>query len=309
MKTFKQYLKEATVGSGDLYHSTHTNHLVDMLKDNAIRLTYSSAVEAEPMKEPKNPFFLSTSRTMFGKYRHSGDYKTDTFGGVVTINLSIDSLKRYGVKLSDFDYWGPSFNKLPNFKEEEEVRLFYSKDKLAPLNKFVDSIHIFVAGREYNHRPFDLRAIYEASKTVNVPIYYYENMQAFKSQRTQYAIKDVPAYIQGLTFDPSTAEYYGRSNEYTQQDREKGDTLITNLLKIYKGQYDPEDKEQYKLYRNLTAIDGPQIISSAFHNAFRAHPEQFPEWHREVLKSGSKNTKEFVNKIIDKVVKDRDNTR
>lgn len=298
MKSFQSFCLESTIGSGNLYHATGATQLVSMLQDDAIRFTYSSAVQAEPMKYPKHPFFLSTSRTMFGKYVHHGDYKTDSFSSDVIINLSIDKLRKYGVKLFDFDYWGPSFNKLSQFREEEEVRIFYNKPKLSPMNRFVDSIHVYVGGDGYGYRPFAVRESYELSKRLNVPIYYYENLQGFKSQRTTYAIKNVGSYINGLSFDPETEGFYNTRRRVHRRD--EANLLITNLLKIYNGEYDQTDKEQYRLFRTLTAFDGPQIISSNFHNAFREHPENFTEWHRAMIKSGSKNTQEFVKKIINK---------
>ena len=311
MKTFKQYFEESAEGMGNLYHNTGIVVLFNMLRDNAIRLTYSSAIESEEMKYKKHPFFLSTARVKFGKHAMGGNFKSDYFSQVM-VNIDKAKLRKYGIKYEDWDYWGDNFKSLPSFREEEEVRIFSSDDRLAPLNKFVDSIHVFISKDNQEVNRYYLEKIAELQNSVNIPIYFYENPTAYKTQQTKLAVKDITSVLNAMA--PVGAE----DNEYfdarlnTNRARESGDFLIKTLLKIYNGQYDKNNEapgpDKYtterRIFDYLYSYDGLYSILSDFHGAMRNHPPAFKQWHKAMLKAGATNTKEFV-KIIQKVTQEK----
>lgn len=301
----RDYVLEKTEGLGNLYHATDLSKLSKIMSDNAIRLTFASAVGSEILEDEKNPFFLSTSRQKFGRYASGGDFKTKYFTNV-TIDIDIDKLKRYGVKFKDWDYWGDEYKSLPSFKEEQEIRIMYNKDTLEPLYKFVDSIHVYVGGDNKEYIRYHMEYINSLKDKVNVPVYFYDNANAFKMQRTEYAITDINEFLRDFPeLEPEDSERFNVNKKNKERDR--GDFLIKTLLKIYNGTYDKDNPDvgpdkytnEDRIFKYLVSFDGMSSIMSDFHNAFRHHPPAFKQWASEMRKAGVKNTKDFVKLIQD----------
>tara|TARA_R110000822_G_scaffold138956_1_gene276551 strand:+ start:509 stop:1480 length:972 start_codon:yes stop_codon:yes gene_type:complete len=303
MKTFKSYVTEKSEGVGNLYHTTALQTLNEIIKDDAIRLTFSSAIESEEISNPNTPFFLSTSRKKFGNYA-SKDFKSEYFPAV-TINIDIDKLKKYGIPFKDWDYWGDSFKKVPDYREEEEVRIFNKDDKLGPLNKFIDEIHVFVSKSEH----FAAHTKHNVQNIINshpkVPIYFYDNALAYKTQRSEFAIKDIGVFVNKLR-SPSDEEAERwtddvRNNKY----RDEGDFLIKTMLKIYAGKFNKDKQDpspsryttEARLFEYVMAYDGIATIMNDFHGAMRHHPPAFKQWDMAMKKAGVSNTRDFVEKI------------
>jgi hypothetical protein len=309
MNTFESFynsiINEKTEGFGNLYHTTNLFNLYHIVKQQNLKLTYSSAIGSEDMKYKKHPFFLSTSRVKFGNYAQGGDFKSEYFSNV-TINIDIHKLKKYGITFKEWDYWGDEFKKIPTFKEEQEVRIFYKEDKL-PINKVVDEIHVFIKKGKKNTVQ-GKNALLFINSQANVPTYFYHDPLAYKTQNTNKAIPDVESALNEIETEKP---YEGDSPNFrsTKKDADKGDFLIKTLLKIYKGNFNKDRQEppvskyttEDRIFETLWSDynGGVSSIMTDFHNVFRQHPPTFKQWHREMMKAGANNTLEFV-KIIQK---------
>ena len=303
MKTFKSYVTEKSEGVGNLYHTTALQTLNEIIKDDAIRLTFSSAIESEEISNPNTPFFLSTSRKKFGNYA-SKDFKSEYFPAV-TINIDIDKLKKYGIPFKDWDYWGDSFKKVPDYREEEEVRIFNKDDKLGPLNKFIDDIHVFVSKSDTfaGHTKHHVQNIINMHP--NVPIYFYDNALAYKTQRNEFAIQNIEAFINELESASEDETERWNDNSRQQSQRDEGDFLIKTMLKIYAGKFNKDKQDpspsryttEARLFEYVMAYDGIATIMNDFHGAMRHHPPAFKQWDMAMKKAGVSNTRDFVEKI------------
>tara|TARA_R110000824_G_scaffold301280_1_gene489283 strand:- start:105 stop:1151 length:1047 start_codon:yes stop_codon:yes gene_type:complete len=315
MKSFKQYVTEKVEGLGNLYHTTSLGALRQIINDNALRLTYSSAIEAETLtlQKPNKPFFLSTSRVKFGNYA-SKDFKSE-YVPDVTINIDIAKLKKYGIPFKDFDYWGQFKGETsPDYREEQEIRIFHNDDKLGPLENFLDSIHIFIkkSGRNIQGVKYSIQQI--RKKNPNVPIYFYDNILAYKTQRSEFAIQDIESYLNTIESAPEEeSENWGDDTPHWLTA--EGDFLIKSLLKIYTGKYN-KDKQapsptryatEEIIFGNLMNVyfdnEGLNSIMTNFHNVTRKHPPAFKQWDMAMKKAGAKDTRAFVKMIQDNALK------
>ena len=314
-KIYFDILWEAVEGEGDLYHATDIFNTLSMLKEDAVKLTLQVGAEGF-LKKAQKLFFLSTSRVKYGRYVHGGNYKHPIKRTLATIDISKANLKRYGVPFSDVDYWGDEFKKLPNFQEEQEVRIFHSTDKLAPISQFVSSIHVCIGLSSADTEIAEniKEALLEIQKWANlrkVPCFFYttdNNSNAYKGQFTQKAISDLPTFLNKFTVTGKQSvedrAYYSNLHQRIQSS---ADSDIENIWNVYVGKIDETNKKQKRLLDTILYYphDALPTLEADFHNAFRKHPPHFKLMAKEMKRLKMTSTREFIKHIIATVEKRR----
>ena len=167
--------------SSVLYHATMLPNLLKILETNQFRLTPDIGTQSERSIRKKNKiYYLSTARSRLGSHHTSGlDYsKTQTL-----LVLDGNKLAQDGFSGKPVDYWGPEFRKVGD-KNEMEDRIFSPKPYIDNAQKYIKEIHIYhnVPDKERYAAKYSkiLRKIAVYAKKYNIPLYVYNDPQAFK---------------------------------------------------------------------------------------------------------------------------------
>jgi hypothetical protein len=157
-----------------LYHVSQIGSVNGILTDNEIRLTPDFGTGAEKEHQPEGKiYYLSTARSKTGGYGYPVS-NAQKQGAMVVFDGR--ALMADGYTGKAVDYWGPEFRKLG--KDEMEDRIFSKKPTIPNASKYIKEIHIlFDTDNEYAAR--NLKALGYKAKRLNVPLYIYDNQQAF----------------------------------------------------------------------------------------------------------------------------------
>jgi hypothetical protein len=168
-----------SVGSPVLYHWTSMHSAQQIMNSGQFRLSTTAGSDFEQkLGREDRPYFLSTSRSRVGDYhRYVGA------GGVMFV-LDADWLRsRYLVK--PVDYWERSWAHAPGRTREAEDRVLSTKSTI-PIDP-VREIHALLTEPDPNRSP-RLRQIALAAKLKKIPIWIYDNPDAWRLQDRRRAL-------------------------------------------------------------------------------------------------------------------------
>lgn len=318
------YLTEHTQA---LYHATYVKPLYEMIKSNSIKLTLSMG--ADSFVNKSKYYYLSAMRVKYGNYA-GGD--SERVGKVVILDLNGDAISRVA-KIRNVDYWGKDFVGVKGYREEQEERIMMDKPELKPLNKYVNSIHVYVGGMD--QYPVTMEHLFYINQNADVKIYFYGkgNETAFKMQRTEKAVTDLNKlydeskfrnprpYV--LVFNKDGIDRVG-SSTYSKEEAEEAikefpsarivhkDDLeklgikktsgmeysLIDFMKVYKGEYTPNKN---KIIYSTSYSDYIDSVMSYIHNLKSNHPEIFNDIVKEMKKVKMRNVREFIKYAIEKI--------
>jgi len=327
------YLTEHT---NALYHATSLHKFASMIKDNAIKLTMSSGSDAT-INQGKY-YYLSAMRVKYGKYAGGSDVSYDTI-----IDLNGTSISHVA-RIRGVDYWGKEFSSSKTFREEQEERIMMDKPELAPMSKYVNSVHVYLAER-YLDNPSGLQLLSYLNETApktGLKVYYYSkgNETAFRMQRTERAIMDLSEFLSSYNLDDvyymvykrdDGTEFIGnhpmtknqalrvseKDNRFIHKDEveasgftvdHSNDSLYDSELLVdflHLYRNEPtEFKNKYSLASEVGYYGFINSIDSDIHNAKFKHRPILREYVKEMKKAKMRNLTEFLKFAIAKIIKD-----
>ena len=213
--------------SQTVYHFSPLYAANEILKQKRFRLTTSLGTKTEKELQPRGTiYYLSTTRSKVGDYTLHSSYKD----GVV-FKLNGDWLNQ-NFKGSPVDYWGGMLAPggfAPNepvglkgrYKEMED-RVFSTKpfiDLPSPATKLIQEIHVLLITDKYSHEkmPIYARGVLLNAKRLGIPVWFYDNKEAFILQNKSKSVPITREMAQTLT-NPK-AEKFGVSHpEWPRRD-------------------------------------------------------------------------------------------
>jgi hypothetical protein len=293
----------------DLYHTTYSTILRDILRSNTIKLAFAAGTSSDQVHMRNKSFFLSTSRMKVSNYARGGAgtklYKSNVH---VTVHLDGGKLSK-NHKIFPMDYWGGT----DPTRSEQEDRIVSNRDKIEGANRFIKGIHIYLPEIKEMERKgkHEKNALYEIEKLGNklsIPVYFYQSIGAYMQHRTTHAIthitpNEVPT--EEFTDDELASEEERRLRGISFNDRYGSDG--EELLNIWNGD-SPSNKKTYDKVINLLKHDWHQeattMIGNDIHNSKGKHPAYLPKLALAIRKSNSKGLRDFIDKVKEKVKND-----
>lgn len=190
------------------YHGLLAVNVLDDLKNNRIPFSNANRTEKDRDKEYKlNKFYKYYLSLQNGKY-NSPYVQNKNFDAILNINLK--KVKDYNSK--NFEIGPVQFPGEPYEAEERIIVKSENISELKPMNKFVESIHIYVLDEIDNMTLTSIwlyKEIIENAFRLNIPLFFYNKLGYFKSQ------------MSGINGD-KLKEYYNKLSE-------KEDKLINDI--------------------------------------------------------------------------------
>jgi hypothetical protein len=296
--------------SGDVYHYTYPNAILNILKTNRINLSSNLGGAAD--QYGNKPFFLSFSRTgsfKLGYGKKGGDSKARIVFDGGKLNTRYKSIP--------VDYWGVKSNSTDiNYRDsfEFEDRLLSDKPTIDNALSYIKRIDMVI--KDMSNYPAYLvgfKKILTLAKQLNVPAFVYSNEKDATSNTN-------PINDQILNYQPEKDMEDREESRYTDTDL----VLKIVALVLYDEKYTKEydlfckdmgeylkanniqmDIDCYKTFetmRNLyyNAQDFISSISSYLHNMFKSGRDGGMRDHvmllvREMKKYKVQTIKDLVN--------------
>jgi hypothetical protein len=225
-----------------LYHYTGIRPALKVLQSGMFELSRSTGNKSEENYAPAGyDYFFSTTRSK------TGDYHRMVGNGAVMFVLDGQWFgQRYKVK--PIDYWDRSWLQTHDRTREAEDRVF-SKTPAIPIGG-VRAIHAFI--NEHNEwRSPELRTMLLQAKKLGLPIFMYNNEEAWRLQDTRKAltVQQMAPLLKGVM---PVAHQYRPSTDYIKPWLElihkkskadlspEGEKLRYNLV-YYGSRYENED--------------------------------------------------------------------
>ena len=296
--------------SGDVYHYTSPNAILNILKTNKINLSSNLGGAAD--QYGNKPFFLSFSRT--GSFKLGYGKK----GGDAKARIIFDGAKlnnRY--KSMPVDYWGlkgtADINSRDSFEYED--RILSDKPTIDNALSYIKRIDMLIKDIErYPQYAIRFKQILELTNEMNIPAYVYSNEKDASSNTN-----DINDFILNYNSGDSTPD--------NREDKFFGDTdLISKIIAIvlydekYTNdselfcndvqayvkdkniQFDIDCNRTFETMRNLyyNPMDFLSSITGNLHNLFKGGRDGGVREHvmllvREMKKHKVQTVKDLVN--------------
>jgi cellobiose-specific phosphotransferase system component IIB len=250
MKSFKEYINEGI--SNILYHTTSYYNATQILSDNKFRLTPIASSDAN--LNDSHIFYFSCSRIKYSGYTRRNPYVVfELDGRKIANNYSGKPVDYWGGGMRDLalqqalqkktkEVWDSFFT-----YDENEDRILTDKSTIENAKKYIKTIHVLLNSKQYNKSIIEIE---ELAKKNNIPVYFYDELKYFMTQRKEYSIKiPVRDYLESQTEEQKET---GKELKSFRDNREKyyremGLGTIFNLMKglvgLYK--YNGESKKEF----------------------------------------------------------------
>jgi hypothetical protein len=170
----KKILREGLINeamSDVMYHFTHVNSAISILKSNSINFTAVHGIKADREKNYGKFYFLSLSSTRSAK---DGYGKTITNNGV---RLTLDGralVNNHHITNKRIDFWDNNRTSSGvKTKDEMEERIISDSDSIGPANKYIKIIEVI------NGEPNELWQLKKWADKLNIPVYAYDNLDYY----------------------------------------------------------------------------------------------------------------------------------
>jgi hypothetical protein len=277
----------------DLYHATNHGVLINILKDNAVKLAFAGGTDSDQRLNRGKQYFLSTMRQKYGNYaQRSNDFYD------VIVHINGRAATAAGFKVYPVNYWGAI-----GVDSEQEERIVGDKDELTPLNKFVIDIYVLIDIKVKHSFTLErYHQLFELAKKANVPIYFYTDVPAFRSQRKEKSVKDPELLVGQPEWSKDDLAHKAWAATRDPEDR-RSSKILKSFLKIYHEQ--PIDREKYPDKNVMNWIlyyphDAYSQIATEIHNLKKDHPPIFREIVDIMKKHGFTTVRELVKFVIDR---------
>jgi len=283
----------------DLFHATGESNLLQILKDDSLKLAFAGGTEADLFYNKGYQFFLSTMRQKYGNYARDIGKETGYIKYNVIIHLDGSALTAAGFKVFPIDYWSHG----PEYSEQEE-RVVSNKDEITPLKKFIKDVHVYIS-TDLKHQP-TIERIHEISNIApskGIKVYFYkpQDVQYFKAQRTEKAVTDVNKILPPAQLSPDDIEHKEWIKTHCgRHDRDKS-TYLHSFMRIYNHDYSQVEKfpdssvMKWLLWYPHDAIS--QLFCDA-HNYKPKHISVFRDIVAAIKKEGLKTFRELIELVM-----------
>ena len=282
----------------DLYHATYENELLNILKNNAIKLAFVGGTQADQEVNKGYPFFLSAMRSKYGNFAR-GRYDSTSITYNVVIHLDGRALQAAGYKTFWVDYWGGG-----PMRSEQEERIASNKDEITPIGRFIKDVHVYVKNTKEtisnSHSSERLHEIDRMAHKFPFPIYFYlhDQEQAFKAQRTEKAVRTIKDLVPQPSWTPDELQHKKWLDDNPRKNESK---ILRTFVDIY---YDkPVDTSTYPGQNVMRWLlyyphDAQSQISAEIHNLKKSHAPIFREFVKIMKDGGFKTVRELVEFVI-----------
>lgn len=245
-------LQRLNEGLSDIvYHFTSFPALQNILNTNKLNTSSNLGTTADAQKDRGRAFYFSTQRT---KGKTGYGYNT---GGGVTLVLDGRALQA-NYKGFPTDYWNwsmspkdysdkQSYMQALRSKEHED-RIVTDKPYIEPASRYIEAIHVDVSNPWYIKKS-ELIAISNKAKSVGIPIYFYDNRDAYQLQDIRKA--KPPESIQGKFQDEQEERYTSGSRHFYWMFKELMPYILFNTNKesdfwqLFKSFLESQDKLEH----------------------------------------------------------------
>ena len=291
--------------SAILYHKT--NHVAKILASDEFQLSFAQSADEIGKKDTSKWFYLSTARSPVGAYE----------GGLETLVLDGAKLgQRYAG--GPIDYWGPTFRKASQGRSHELEDRVWSRDRVIPNAKsYIKEVHIKQPhpGR-YEHDDYkrDLRFIYTECKRAGIPVFFYDDYDAYKVLNKAKAVQPDLEIKKPSPEDEPYEVVPGVLRKLGARPKRTDGHYVDGLIHLYWmnpeqldwNSSDPAIKKAWNAYRNISGMDRGSGVEADIHNLKR---ESEMDSLAEVMRDGGfKNLKElfaFIEKKFEPVIRKR----
>jgi hypothetical protein len=281
----------------DLYHSTGIDSMLNILKDDSIKLTFGAGSEAETPIMKGRHFFLSMMRQKVGNYaRGRASYKL--YPSNISCIIHLDGVKlSKNYKIGPVDYWGGGRE-----RSEQEDRLVSNNDQIPQATKYIKDVHIYIPP-DLEKEKLSVATLIELdklSKQKNVSIYYYSDINYFMQHRTSGATTN----INDLFSTPELTDDELEHLKYREYIRTRPRTSYTDeMLRIWFDE-PPNDKELKIRLINLFqrySYELMPVLGADVHNMKSNHTPVLAKLSKAMRQSKSKSFKDFIVKMQEKI--------
>jgi hypothetical protein len=171
-----------------LYHSTHANNVLKILKSDSFRLHPYVGNDAEmEMGKMGKMWYMSTTRSKTG-----GFTSTTPFYAV----LKLDG-RKLGQKYkgSPMEYWGKGMRSVDKTRDSTEMedRIYSPKPTIPKASKYITEIHMILPEKESDRMKdykfkTEIRQLLLEAKKRRIPLYMYDDKSSFLVQNKKKAI-------------------------------------------------------------------------------------------------------------------------
>lgn len=279
--------------SSILYHKT--DHVDKILASDEFQLTFALSADAIGKKDSTNWFYLSTARSPVG-----------AFDRLQTLVLDGTKLgQRYPG--GPIDYWGPTFRKASQGRSHELEDRVWSRDRVIPNAKsYIKEVHIKQPqpGRyTYDDYKKELRFIYSECKKLGIPVFFYDDHEAYKVLNKSKAIKPDLEIKNPSPEDEPYEVAPGVLRKLGARSRRTDGHYVDGLIQLYWmkperldwNSSDPAMKKAYNAYRNIAGMDRGSGVAADISDLRR---ESEMDSLAEVMRDGGfKNLQELFDFI------------
>jgi hypothetical protein len=279
----------------DLFHATGETNLLQILKDDSLKLAFAGGTQSDLSYNKGHQFFLSTMRQKYGNYARDIGKETGFIKHHVVIHLDGSALTAAGFKVFPIDYWGNG----PEYSEQEE-RIVSNKDEISPLKKFVKDIHVYIP-TELKHQ-LTIESIHEISNLApkrGVKVYFYkqQDVQYFKAQRTEKAVTDVNKILSPSQLSSEDIAWKKWAIDHNKKDT----TYLHSFMRIYNHDYSRVEKYPDSHVMKCLLWYPHDSISQLFCDAHNYKPYHLPIFRdivAAIKKEGLKTFRELIELVM-----------
>lgn len=160
-----------------LYHFSPIYGALQILKDGHFKLSTSYGDYTETLTKRDFPYFLSTTRTIAGKYHRNKVKRYSSRGGVMFVLDGRRIGNDYHTKAVDYYGDNTSGKALRGTGQAEAEDRIFSKKNTMPLT-YVNEIHVFNERTTRNENP-NIRQIFMLAKMRGIQTYFYDDLEAW----------------------------------------------------------------------------------------------------------------------------------
>jgi hypothetical protein len=287
----------------DLFHATGEANLLQILKEDSLKLAFAGGTVPDLSYNKGYPFFLSTMRQKYGNYARDIGKETGYIKYNVIIHLDGSALTAAGFKVFPIDYWSHG----PEYSEQEE-RVVSNKDEITPLKKFIKDIHVYIPS-DLKHQP-TIERIHEISDLApqrGISVYFYrpQDVQYFKAQRTEKAVTDVNKILAAAELSPEDLMWKKWGKESGHDRNEEKKTYLHSFMRIYNHDYSQVNKFPDKSVMNWLLWYPHDAYAQLFceaHNYKPKHISIFRDIVAAIKKEGVKTFKDLITLVIEREI-------
>jgi hypothetical protein len=293
-----------------LYHSTSNQRIVSILQKDRFELKPAEGTNSET-DTSKGAYYLSTTTSKVGKY-------TTAYKGWGVIVLDGTKLNQK-YKILPVDYWQATHEmfKTP-MNDEAEERVLSKSSFISKAASYIKEVHAVISV----DRPEETFSLKKLCLLKHLPVYFYDDVKAFKLQNKSKAIKPPITVLEKKKEEPWDADYTSQEKlDKWKRNFRRND--LSSWIELYYKKV-PENTGQFYITQGLKerakdlfsklgevrrGIEGSEVVrmlDTQMHNSKSVDYENMSKAREEldklvsILRKNKWTTKQFVQFLYDK---------